>query len=73
MSGERINVDENVFDIMRVICAVIIYLGHFLTHFEIENGVLTWIAYIVRGVPVFFFLSGFSARDQSKNILQESF
>lgn len=34
------------------------FFGHFLTHFSVDNTVLHGIAYFVRAVPVFFFLSG---------------
>lgn len=51
-------VDDNCFDIIRAVCTFIIFLGHFLTHFHISNVALNEIAYFIRGVPVFFFMSG---------------
>lgn len=53
-----INVNENCFDIIRLVCTLTVFFGHFLTHFSVDNTVLHGIAYFVRGVPVFFFLSG---------------
>ena len=43
---------------MRWFCAIAIFLGHFITNFGINNEVLHTLAYIVRGVPVFFLISG---------------
>lgn len=54
-----VDVDNNSFDYIRIICACTIFLGHFLTHFHYQNGVLDFAAYFIRGVPVFFCLSGF--------------
>lgn len=62
-SQVEVNINENCFDIIRMICALTVFLGHFITHFSISNEVLYRIAYLIRGVPVFFFLSGlFTAR-----------
>ncbi|MBE6013778.1 MAG: acyltransferase [Lachnospiraceae bacterium] len=55
----QINVDDNCFDYMRIICAITIFLGHFITHFDYQSVLLNNIAYFIRGVPVFFCLSGF--------------
>ena len=54
----RANINDNCFDIIRLICTFTVFFGHFLTHFAVENELLHNIAYFVRGVPVFFFLSG---------------
>jgi len=56
--GAEININDNCFDIIRLICMFTVFFGHFLTHFNVENELLHGIAYFVRGVPVFFFLSG---------------
>lgn len=57
---KEINIDDNSFDYIRMICACTIFLGHCLTHFKCEHiTFLTKAAYFVRGVPVFFCLSGF--------------
>ncbi|MGN8774095.1 acyltransferase family protein [Candidatus Weimeria sp. HCP3S3_B5] len=50
--------NKNCFDIIRAICTFIIFFGHFLTHFHIDNILLNGMAYFVRGVPIFFFMSG---------------
>ena len=54
----RTNINDNCFDVIRLICTFTVFFGHFLTHFGVENELLHNIAYFVRGVPVFFFLSG---------------
>ena len=54
-----VNINDNCFDIIRIIVAYIVFFGHFLTHFQVDSPVLFDIAYFVRGVPVFFLLSGF--------------
>lgn len=54
----KANVDDNCFDIIRLVCTFTVFLGHFLTHFQVDPPLLHSIAYFVRGVPVFFFLSG---------------
>lgn len=54
-----INVNNNCFDIIRIFCAFTVFLGHFVTHFGVDNELLHNFSYFVRGVPVFFFLSGF--------------
>lgn len=54
----HININDNCFDIIRLACTFTVFFGHFLTHFAIDNELLHGIAYFVRGVPVFFFLSG---------------
>lgn len=56
LKDSRLN--DNCFDIIRCICTFTVFLGHFLADFQVESAVLTEIAYCVRGVPVFFFLSG---------------
>lgn len=56
----ELDVDSNSFDYIRMICACTIFLGHCLTHFKFENiAFLNRMAYFIRGVPVFFYLSGF--------------
>jgi len=55
---KAINFNDNCFDIIRMICTFSVFFGHFLTHFSVDNTILHDIAYFVRGVPVFFFLSG---------------
>lgn len=57
-NASKVNINENCFDVIRLICTFTVFFGHFLTHFSVENDVLHGIAYFVRGVPVFFFLSG---------------
>lgn len=70
----RIHINDNCFDIIRLICTFTVFFGHFLTHFSIRNGVFNEIAYFVRGVPVFFFLSGlFIARSLEKYSTGEFF
>lgn len=54
----KVDINSNCFDIIRFLCTFTVFFGHFLTHFSVENDVLYRIAYFVRGVPVFFFLSG---------------
>lgn len=54
-----IDADSNSFDYIRMICACTVFLGHFLTHFNYQSSVLNFAAYFIRGVPVFFCLSGF--------------
>lgn len=56
--ASKVNINENCFDIIRLVCTFTVFFGHFLTHFSVESDVLHGIAYFVRGVPVFFFLSG---------------
>lgn len=58
MRDSSIDINENCFDIIRWICTFTVFFGHFLTHFGVKNEVLHGIAYFVRGVPVFFLLSG---------------
>ena len=57
--NKTISIDDNSFDLIRWVCALCIFLGHFITHFQVDSPVLKFIAYFIRGVPVFFFLSGF--------------
>lgn len=59
MNHKTVNVEVNNFDYIRIIIATVILLGHFLGHFRIDNPIIYKIAYIVRGVPLFFCLSGF--------------
>ena len=71
----KVNVNDNCFDLIRLICTFTVFFGHFLTHFAVDNELLHEIAYFVRGVPVFFFLSGlFIARSleryQTKDFLK---
>lgn len=69
---DRININENCFDIIRLLCTFTVFFGHFLTHFSVKNEILHGIAYFVRGVPVFFFLSGlFIARSLEKYKTEE--
>ena len=56
---KAISITDNCFDLIRCMCAFTIFLGHFITHYQINNNILHTVAYIVRGVPVFFLLSGF--------------
>ena len=56
---KALNVNDNCFDVIRLICTFTVFFGHFITHFSINNSILIEIAYFIRGVPVFFFLSGF--------------
>lgn len=58
MSTTSQKLNDNCFDIIRVVCTFIIFFGHFLTHFHIDNILLNGMAYFVRGVPIFFFMSG---------------
>lgn len=51
--------EDNCFDYIRVFCALTIFLGHFVTDYNVPSKVLDFLAYFVRGVPVFFVLSGF--------------
>ena len=63
----RVSINENCFDIIRLICTFTVFLGHFLNHFSVNNDFLHSLAFFVRGVPVFFFLSGlFIARSLEK-------
>ena len=55
---QDVHLNRNCFDIIRCLCTFTVFLGHFITHFKVESSVLHEIAYCVRGVPVFFFLSG---------------
>ena len=72
MKTERININENCIDLIRVICTFTVFLGHFLAHFQIENVFFHGVAYFVRGVPVFFFISGlFIARSLEKYAVTE--
>ena len=69
---KTISINENCFDIVRLICTFTVFLGHFLSHFSIDNEILHGIAYFVRGVPVFFFLSGlFIARSLERYTTRE--
>lgn len=56
--SNKIDLNHNCFDVIRIVCALTVFLGHFITHFNIDNYFLHNVAYFVRGVPVFFFLSG---------------
>lgn len=56
---ECVEFEKNSFDIIRIVCAIIIFLGHFITHFDIKSPIAYNVAYFVRGVPVFFCISGF--------------
>lgn len=55
----EINIEDNCFDWIRIFCALIVFFGHFLADYQVESPFLLDIAYFVRGVPVFFGLSGF--------------
>ena len=57
-NAAKVNINDNCFDIIRLICAFTVFLGHFITHFSFDSDLLHGVAYFVRGVPVFFFLSG---------------
>ena len=57
--NQDLNINDNCFDIIRIVAAYTVFLGHFITHFNVPFPVLFDIAYFVRGVPVFFLLSGF--------------
>lgn len=57
-NNSTIDIKDNCFDIIRIFCTFTVFLGHFLTHFDVDNKVLYGMAYFIRGVPVFFFLSG---------------
>lgn len=71
-SNTAFNINNNCFDIIRIICTFTVFSGHFFTHFDIENTVLHGMAYFFRGVPVFFFLSGmFIARSLERYNLRE--
>lgn len=59
MKEQKVSLNDNYFDIIRLVVAFIILLGHFLGHFSIDNPIIHKMAYIVRGVPLFFCLSGF--------------
>ena len=56
---EHVDINKNCFDVIRIVCTFTVFLGHFITHFDVDSSILHEIAYFVRGVPVFFFLSGF--------------
>lgn len=56
---KKLNVDDNAFDIIRLVCAFTVFWGHFITHFSINFVIADYIGYFIRGVPVFFLLSGF--------------
>ena len=58
LTSEKNLINHNCFDIIRLFIAFIIFYGHFLFVFSIENNILIEVAYFVRGVPIFFFLSG---------------
>lgn len=69
---EGIDLNSNCFDLIRYTCTFTVFLGHFITHFGIDNEFLHGIAYFVRGVPVFFFLSGlFIARSLERYGVKE--
>lgn len=69
----RVSINENCFDIIRLICTFTVFLGHFLNHFSVNNDFLHSLAFFVRGVPVFFFLSGlFIARSLEKVTVKRS-
>ncbi len=59
LTAGSVDADNNSFDYIRIVCAFTIFLGHFLTHFHYQSEVLNFAAYFIRGVPVFFCLSGF--------------
>lgn len=72
VSDKKFNINDNCFDIIRIICTFTVFSGHFITHFGIENNMLHGMAYFLRGVPVFFFLSGlFIARSLERYDLRE--
>ena len=56
---QAIDINDNCFDIIRLVCAGTVFLGHFITHFNVDSLFLSTVAYFIRGVPVFFMLSGF--------------
>lgn len=58
-NGRALALDENCFDIIRLLCAGTVFLGHFITHFQVDVPALFTVAYFIRGVPVFYMLSGF--------------
>lgn len=71
-SDKTFNLNDNCFDVIRIICTFTVFSGHFLTDFGIRNELLNGMAYFVRGVPVFFFLSGlFIARSLERYNLRE--
>ena len=57
-NSAKVNINDNCFDIIRLFSTFLVFFGHFLTHFKIDDELLHGIAYFVRGVPVFFFMSG---------------
>lgn len=57
--NQKISINDNCFDILRAVCILTVFLGHFITHFNVpSSSILFEIAYFIRGVPVFFLLSG---------------
>lgn len=56
---QDLDINNNCFDIIRIVAAFTVFLGHFITHFNVSSPILFDVAYFVRGVPVFFMLSGF--------------
>lgn len=57
--NKRIDFGDNCFDFIRIFCALTIFLGHFITDYNVPSHILNFISYFVRGVPVFFVLSGY--------------
>ena len=68
MNKKSIDINDNCLDIIRLLCTFTVFFGHFLTHFNLDHSLLNEMAYFVRGVPVFFFMSGlFVARSLEYN------
>lgn len=66
------NINDNCFDIIRLFCTFTVFFGHFLTHFAVDSNLMYHIAYFIRGVPMFFFLSGlFIARSLERYSTKE--
>ncbi|WP_162011061.1 acyltransferase family protein [Streptococcus sp. S784/96/1] len=71
---QEVDVNDNSFDYIRIACAILILFGHYLTHFKISSDISYFVAYFVRGVPIFFFLSGFfTARSMERYTLRNFF
>lgn len=54
--SDEIQISDNCFDVIRWICAITVFLGHFLVHFNVpSSSILHNVAFFIHGVPVFFF------------------
>ncbi len=58
--GPSVDYNKNALDVFRLIATVQVFLGHVITHFEMNSAPVSAV-YFLRGVPILFALCGFLA------------